>query len=75
MQYLWDHRHETVRYDDLMYALYGDDLSVRSDPRNSIDKIVRRLRAVLEPEHPGSNTYIRVQPGTGYELRNFRDTF
>ncbi len=75
MQYLWDHRHETVRYDDLMCALYGDDLAYRSDPRNSIDKIVRRLRAVLEPDQPGSNTYIRVQPGTGYELRNFRDTF
>jgi len=75
MQYLWDHRHETVRYEDLMHALYGDNLADRGDPRNSTDKIVRRLRAILEPDKSGSNMYIRVQPGTGYELRNFRDTF
>jgi hypothetical protein len=75
MQYLWDHRHETVRYEDLLHALYGDGLMNRGDPRNSADKIVRRLRAILEPDKSGSNTYIRVQPGTGYELRNFRDTF
>jgi hypothetical protein len=75
MDYLWRHRHETVHYDDLLQALYGDTLVERSDPRNSADKIVRRLRVLLEPGKPGSNTYIRVQPGTGYELRNFRDTF
>jgi hypothetical protein len=73
MEYLWEHRHETIRYDNLLHALYGDTLIERSDPRNSADKIVRRLREMLEPGKPGSNTYIRVQPGTGYELRNFRD--
>jgi hypothetical protein len=73
MEYLWNNRHRTVRYDELLEALYGDSLSDRGDPKNSCDKIIRRLREVLEPDQPSSPTYIRVQPGTGYELRHFHD--
>jgi hypothetical protein len=73
MEHLWNNRHRTVRYDELLEALYGESLSNRGDPKNSCDKIIRRLREVLEPDQPSSPTYIRVQPGTGYELRHFRD--
>jgi hypothetical protein len=73
MEYLWNNRHRTVRYDELLEALYGESLPERGDPKNSCDKNIRRLREVLEPDQPSSPTYIRVQPGTGYELRHFRD--
>jgi hypothetical protein len=73
MEYLWSNRHRTVRYEELLEALYGESLSDRGDPKNSCDNIIRRLREVLEPDQPSSPTYIRVQPGTGYELRHFHD--
>lgn len=74
MAYLWQNRSRTVRYEELLEALYGDTLAQRGDPKNSCDKIVRRLRNILEPGQHASPNYIRVQPGTGYELRNVRDT-
>jgi DNA-binding response OmpR family regulator len=72
MEYLWQHRDRTVTYDELLSALYGDNKDDRGDPRSSLDKIVRRLRALLEPGLSGSRTYIDVQPGVGYVLRNIR---
>jgi hypothetical protein len=73
MDYLWCHRYQTVAYEQLMEALYGATLDIRENPRSSCDKIVRRLRSVLEPGQESSPTYIEVQPGVGYALRNFRD--
>jgi hypothetical protein len=75
MTYLWENRQKTVLYEELQRALYGDDLENRQDPSSSTTKIVRRLRELLEPGQPGSDTYIRVHPGTGYELRNFREQY
>jgi hypothetical protein len=74
MTYFWQHRHRAISYDELQQALYGDDLDDRLSPRSSCDKIVRRLRAVLEPGKASSQNYIAVQPGTGYTLRNCRET-
>lgn len=73
MDYLWQNRHRTIAYDELQEALYGDTLEDRGDPRSSVDKIVRRLRAVMEPGSSSSPTYITVQPGQGYVLNNFRE--
>lgn len=75
MDCLWTHRHHTVTYEEMANALYYDDekRSERVDEKGSLDKIVRRLRKVLEEDKPSSHTYIDVQPGTGYVLRNFRD--
>jgi hypothetical protein len=73
MDYLWANRHRTIHYDELQQALYGNTIDERGDPRASCDKIVRRLRAILEPGQQQSQTYIAVQPGTGYVLRNYRE--
>lgn len=75
MEYLWDNRHRTVTYEELEAALYNDDLPgrQRGDPRSSCDKIIRRLRAILEPDKGSASSYIQVQPGTGYVLRNVRE--
>jgi hypothetical protein len=73
MEYLWANRHRTVHYHELQQALYGDTLMERGDPRTSCDKIVRRLRLILEPGKQHSQTYIAVQPGTGYVLSNYRE--
>lgn len=73
MDFLWYNRHRNISYAELQQALYGADLEDRGDPRNSCDKIIRRLRDKLEPGHPGSRTYIDVQSGYGYVLRNFRE--
>lgn len=71
MQHLWDNRERTVSYEELQQVLYGDTLAEREDPRSSLDKIIRRLREVLQPGQPGSSTYIAVQPGTGYVLCHY----
>lgn len=75
MRYLWQNRWRTVTYEELQAELYHDDPPdrVRGDPRSSCDKIIRRLREALESGQTGSHTYIDVQPGTGYVLRNFRE--
>lgn len=73
MRYLWQNRYKIVTYEELQSALYGDDLENRGDPRSSSDKLIRRLRAALEPGNPASSTYIEVKPGVGYVLRHFRD--
>ncbi len=74
MQYLWNKRQRTVSYEELQQVLYGDTLAEREDPRSSLDKIIRRLRGVLQPGQPGSSTYIAVQPGTGYVLCHYAET-
>jgi hypothetical protein len=75
LSYLWRQRHRTITYEELQEELYSDDPPdrVRGDPRGSCDKIVRRLRSVLEDGQMGSHTYIDVQPGVGYVLRNTRE--
>lgn len=74
LAYLWANRSRVVRYEELQEALYSGDLEERGDPRSSVDKLVRRLRDVLEPGKPSSRTYIDVHPGIGYVLRNYRDS-
>ncbi len=71
MEYLWNNRQRTVSYEELQQVLYGETLNQRGDPRSSLDKIIRRLREVLQPGQPGSSTYIAVQPGTGYVLCHY----
>ncbi len=73
MAYLWQNRYRTVTYAELEQELYGETLEKRGDPRSSLDKLIRRLREVLEPGKPGSHTYIATQPGTGYVVNNYRD--
>jgi len=73
LDYLWQHRHQRVSYDELFQELYGNNLDKRADPKESIDKLARRLRRQLEPDNPASQTYIELQSGSGYVLRNFRD--
>ncbi len=73
MQCLWDNRQRTVSYEELQQVLYGDTLAEREDPRGSLNKIIRRLREILQPGQPGSSTYIAVQPGTGYVLCHYTE--
>lgn len=73
MQLLWEQRLSTVSYEAFQDALYGATLDVRGDPRSSLDKLVRRLRERIEPGKPSSHTYIAVQSGIGYMLRNVRE--
>jgi hypothetical protein len=73
LEHLWANRHRKVGYDELQQALYGATIDDRGDPRSSLDKLVRRLRATLEPGRQGSRVYVDVLPGFGYVLRNFRD--
>lgn len=73
LEYLWNNRHRSIRYEELLDVLYGNDLQERGDPRSSLDKLIRRLRGVLEPDGQSSHTYIEVRAGTGYVLRHFRD--
>jgi DNA-binding winged helix-turn-helix (wHTH) protein len=70
--YLWEHRHRTVEYAELVEELYGNDLQDRADPWESCDKIIQRLRKLLEPDQSGSS-YIEKQPGIGFVLRNYAD--
>jgi DNA-binding winged helix-turn-helix (wHTH) protein len=72
LTYLWDHRSRTVEYSELVEQLYGSDLQGRADPWESCDKIVQRLRKLLEPGQTGSS-YIEKQPGIGFVLRNYAD--
>lgn len=76
MAYMWQHRHQIIHYQQLQQAIYGNSLPERGDARSSCDKLIRRLRARIEPENPDgerSHTYIAVQPGAGYTLSNFQD--
>jgi hypothetical protein len=77
LKYLWAHRGEVVPYDALVHELYADDhIKERGDPRDSVGRLILRLRKSLEPKSPDPNkseTYIAVQPGIGYVLRNFED--
>jgi DNA-binding response OmpR family regulator len=73
LAYLWNQRHRHVSYEDLQQGLYGESVQERGDPRSSIEKLIRRLRAYLEPGQPSSHHYIDVQAGFGYVLRNFRE--
>jgi hypothetical protein len=73
LEYLWSNRHRSIRYDELLEAVYGHDLQERGDPRSSLDKLIRRLRETLEPGQTSSHTYIEVRAGIGYVLRNFRE--
>lgn len=74
LEYLWKHRARRVTYDELINELYGKDLDQRGDPQGSMEKLVKRLRAIIEPGTNSSHTYIKTQPGTGYVLQNYRDT-
>ena len=74
LEILWMRRHEMVRYDDLIDLLYRDDLNERGDPRGSLDKLIQRLRLLLEQGSSSSNTYIKTVKGTGYRLENFRES-
>lgn len=73
MEFLWTHRGRTVRYEELQQALYPQDFELRQDPKASCDKIVRRLRELIHHNKNNAQTYIAVQPGIGYILRNFAD--
>lgn len=72
-EFLWQRRDRRVTYDELLHELYGSSLDQRGDPRSSLEKLIRRLREVLEPGRPSSYNYIETQTGSGYVLRNFRD--
>lgn len=72
IRFLWNNRNLLVTYDQMMHELYSDTLEERENPRSSCDKVVQRLRKVIEPGKPASRTYIDVRPGTGYVLRNVR---
>lgn len=69
---LWANRDRAVTYEELLDALYGDDanFSRRADPRDSLRKLVVRLRELLEPDRKNAYTYIDQVPGMGYVLRN-----
>lgn len=72
IDYLWRNRDHVIRYEDIFQELYGDDLSRRADPWGSCDKLIQRLRKKLEPDSVRSS-YIEMQSGVGYVLRNYRD--
>jgi Transcriptional regulatory protein, C terminal len=73
LHYLWLHRGKVIPYEELDQALYGEKLAEYGDPRSSRTKIVQRLRRALEPEKQNSHTYIDVQHGIGYVLRNYSE--
>lgn len=72
---LWANRDRVVPYHELFAALYGDDpaFDLRADPRESLRKLVGRLRKHLEPERANSYTYVDHISGVGYVLRNALD--
>lgn len=66
---LWANRDRVVAFDELTALLYGD-VSDRADPRESLRKLVARLRERLEPGRTASATYVEHVAGRGYVLRN-----
>jgi len=75
LEYLWSHRERRVDYDELLVALYGKDWVRRGDPQGSMEKLVQRLREVLEGKgRSASHTYIKTVAGVGYLLQNYSDT-
>ena len=64
LKYLWLHRNETVKRDDLLTNVWGYDESVTT---RTVDNFVLKLRQKIEddPAHP--RTIITIL-GTGYKL-------
>jgi len=64
LKYLWLHRNETVKRDDLLTNVWGYDESVTT---RTVDNFVLKLRQKIEddPAHP--RTIITIH-GTGYKL-------
>lgn len=73
LDHLWQHRDRSVTYDELQKVLYTEDFALRGDPRGSLEKLVRRLRQILEPGEKNSHRYIENQAGIGFVLRNYRE--
>jgi hypothetical protein len=78
LKFLWENRHRAVAYEELYIAIWGvkpteGESKWPTDPRNSCHKHVQTLRSILEPGQTDSETYIEVQRGIGYVLRNFRE--
>lgn len=75
LSYLWQNRERVVEYDELVNALYSSGRSSvdRVNPKQSLTKIIQQLRTYLNPSEGNIRTYIDVQSGIGYILRNFRD--
>ncbi|NJL55308.1 helix-turn-helix domain-containing protein [bacterium] len=78
MEHLWEQRGKIVTFDDLINALYPDEQEqpLRSDPKESADKIVERLRKALEPEREvrQPSRYILAVRGKAYRLAAFTET-
>ncbi|NTU79861.1 MAG: helix-turn-helix domain-containing protein, partial [Chloroflexales bacterium] len=72
LEILWENRSQLVRYEHMVEQLYGTDWDRRSDARASLEKLIQRLRTMLEPNSNSSNTYIKTIKGTGYVLDNYR---
>lgn len=66
---LWANRDRVVAYEELIALLYGD-VAYRADPRESLRKLVARLRERLGTGQTSSSTYVDHVAGRGYVLRN-----
>jgi hypothetical protein len=73
LEVLWQHRGHLMRYDKLMLLLYDEHSTHLANPREAMEKLVRRLRESLESQQPSSKTYIETRKGIGFVLRNYRD--
>lgn len=64
LQYLWDHKNQTVSRDDLLNSIWGYD---ESPTTRTVDNFIVKLRQKVEkdPEHP--QVIITVH-GIGYKL-------
>lgn len=68
LEYLWQHRRRYVTRDELAAAFY-----TRDQQPESIQRVITRLRALIEPDTKNSKHYIDFVEGLGYRLVNIED--
>jgi hypothetical protein len=66
LDYLKAHRGEVCEKDDLVHAVWPEDVIFEQGVRDeSLAQLIRRLRVKVEP-NPTMPTYIHTVPGRGY---------
>lgn len=64
LKFLWSHKNETVKRDDIMKQVYGVDGDITS---RTIDNFIVRLRQKIEQD-PANPKHILTVHGMGYKL-------